>query len=350
MDLLLSAFIRSTEEPESDRLLGELIVVHATPYIRRTLRQRLGLHVGQSGANPNNPQAEDLYQDAVTKVVQWLNDLKIKPEQKTVRNFGQYVSRIASNVCNDYLREKAPARYRLKNNLRDLFENRSEFSLWKDSSNSVVCGFRMWSAKQHSDRRKRTDSLEENIETIRAMNFPETEVNGVPLPEIVAAILNWIGGPIELDRLVNAAAQLLNLKEQTEESLDDDRGYWDQRLVDSAINTDSLLEQRESFQTLWKGIKQLPKRQRQAVCLSFQCEDGTDLVSLLLDTDLLTFDKIAAALAVHPVELLAIWKQMPMDNATVAAYVGATREQVNKWRFRVFKKLAKNFTALATKK
>src|SRR6185369_16560947 len=97
----------------------------------------------------------------------------------------------------------------------------------------------MWSANQHSDRRKRTESLEENIETIRAMNFAETEVSRVPLPEIVAAILNWIGGPIEFDRLVNAAAQLLNLKEQTEESLDDDRGYWDQRLVDSTIKSDA---------------------------------------------------------------------------------------------------------------
>src|SRR5262249_8381005 len=155
---------------------------------------------------------------------------------------------------------------------------------------------------------------------------PERDIGRVPLPDLVAAVFNWTGTPIEFDRLVHVVAQILNLKEQTEESLEIDNDYWNQRLIDSTVAIDSQVELRESLQMLWENIKELPSKQRQALSLSFGCEDGTDLVSLLLDAEAVAFNQIAEDLGIQPAELLSIWKRMPVDNAAVAAQIGATRE------------------------
>src|SRR5205807_7367158 len=77
--------------------------------------------------------AEDLYQEIMTKTVQVLRDLSTstsssKPE---IDNFKQYVGRIATNVCINFIRAKSPARWRLKNNLRDVQNRQPEFALWK---------------------------------------------------------------------------------------------------------------------------------------------------------------------------------------------------------------------------
>jgi DNA-directed RNA polymerase specialized sigma24 family protein len=84
----------------------------ATVAVRLALRRRLGFYVSATGANPRNHEAEDLYQEAMSKIVQMLHDLQIVTPKTDIANFDQYVARVASNVCIDYLRTKSPARTR----------------------------------------------------------------------------------------------------------------------------------------------------------------------------------------------------------------------------------------------
>ena len=69
MDSILLAWLQSTDEAERERLLAELILVHATPLIKHMLWLKLGFHLGKDGENSNNPDAEDLYHDVVAKLV-----------------------------------------------------------------------------------------------------------------------------------------------------------------------------------------------------------------------------------------------------------------------------------------
>ena len=130
MDHVLLPYLQATEESDREQRLEELLLFHAAPEIRFTLRQRLGFHVSQQGVNPHNQDAEDLYQEIITKTVEILRDLSASA-QPEIENFKQYVGRIATNVCINFIRGKSPARWRLKNNLRDVLNRQPEFALWK---------------------------------------------------------------------------------------------------------------------------------------------------------------------------------------------------------------------------
>ncbi len=76
MDQLLLPYLQATEESERQRHLDELLLVHAAPVVRQALRRRLGFYVNQLGINPHNQNAEDLYQEIMTKILQTLHDLE----------------------------------------------------------------------------------------------------------------------------------------------------------------------------------------------------------------------------------------------------------------------------------
>src|SRR5260370_27490010 len=107
MDHVLLPYLQATEESDREQRLEELVLFRAIPEIRFTLRQRLGFHVSQQGVNPHNQDAEDLYQEIITKTVQILRDLSStdsSASQSEIKNFKQYVGRIATNDCINFIR------------------------------------------------------------------------------------------------------------------------------------------------------------------------------------------------------------------------------------------------------
>ncbi len=82
MDALLLPYLGATDESERQQHLDELLLLHAAPIVRVTLRHRLGLSVSHTGTNPYNQRAQDLYQDIMLRIVQALNDLKSSPENR----------------------------------------------------------------------------------------------------------------------------------------------------------------------------------------------------------------------------------------------------------------------------
>src|SRR5438045_8072518 len=118
MDQLLLSYVQTTTESERQERLDELLIVYASPVVRRTLRQKLGFHVNQLGVNPYNPDAEDLYHEIITKIIELLTALPASQTQ--IEDFEKYVGRIAINACFDYVRSRSPARTRLKYSLREI--------------------------------------------------------------------------------------------------------------------------------------------------------------------------------------------------------------------------------------
>ena len=345
MDLLLLSYLHSPLKAERDRTLSELVLVRAAPVVRHTLRQRLNFYVDHTGANPDNPEAEDLYQDIIAKLIERLHEAKADPERQEIRDIRQYVTRVAVNACNDYLRGKSPARSRLKDNLRDLLDRHPDFLLWRGGAGETLCGFRVWEGRNitHASSEK-IKQLENMPEAFIRDKFPRESVQQVSLTRLVAEVFDWVGGPIDIERLVGAIVRLHGVRDHNIESLDDEKFDWQERLVDSTVRCDTRVEAREMLARLWEEIRRLPEKQRDTICLSFEDSTGEDLFSLLLDAEVGTLPQIASELGLSLERLTTLWRDMPMDSARIAAELGASRQQVNKWRFRALKGLEKQMS------
>ena len=350
MDSILLAWLQSTDEAERERLLDELILVHATPLIKHMIWLKLGFHLGKVGENSNNPDAEDLYHDVVAKLVQRLNALRAEPEKNEIRNYRQFIIRMAANACHDYLRAKSPARARLKNSLHDLLDRHRDFRLWRGKADQLLCGFAGWETVSESlQQAERRDQLAEHPEVFRADRFVGEDLQRVPRTKLVAEIFKWVGAPIELETLVDLVAALLEVRDRPYEALDEEDSDVRLRLVDPSIRCDAVLEGRDELRLFWEEVRKLSPKLREVVCLSFTDENGEDLISLLLDAGVLTLPEIATDLGMELNRVKALWGRTPMDTETLAAHLGATRRQVSRWRHRAWQLLAGSLADVKTK-
>jgi DNA-directed RNA polymerase specialized sigma24 family protein len=340
MDQLLLAFVSATEESERKQRFDELLIVFATPVVRQALRQKLGFHVNQFGVNPYNPDAEDLYHETIAKIVELLTTLHIRPTTH-IENFEQYVGRIATNACLDYLRAKSPARTRLKYSLRELFNRRPEFDLWKSDDRFFV-GLATWREKREPIRSLRLAEIEAQLPIFRTTGFGREDIRHVPLARVVAGLLNWANEAIELDELVNLTAILLEIKDRPAESLDDEaRTYLKARVTDTTLMSDPRLDFAKLVDSLWQATALLPSKQRDTFCLGFEDEHGEDFFTLLFETDIAAPSQIALRLGRSLEDLMRLWSVMPMDVAAIAVELNGTRAQVWKWRFDALRHLEK---------
>lgn len=340
MDDLLLPYLSADNESDRQQSLEALLLVHAAPRVRKILRRRLGLFVTAQGVNEQNIEAEDLYQETMTKIAQALHDLSASSGQAEINDFSKYVNRVTVNVCIDFLRSKSPERTRLKDSLRDLFKRHEELVAWA-YQREMLCGFVTWrntgktffSEKQPADLGGRMDSF-------RAARFPHEDIKNAPITQVIAELFDWIGGPIEIDALVAMMAVLLGLQEQRIESLDNEsRTSQEAHFVASAVRTDSDARTKELLALLWDSVRRLPAAQRDAFCLSFEDLDGQDLFTLLLSNGVITVNGLARDLNRSVEEIIILSEKVPMDTATVAKELKTTRSNVWKLRFRAIRKL-----------
>jgi DNA-directed RNA polymerase specialized sigma24 family protein len=72
MDNVLVPYLAADNDRERQEHLDELVTLRAAPLIRQVLRRRLGFYVSARGINESNQDAEDLFQEAMTRVHQRL--------------------------------------------------------------------------------------------------------------------------------------------------------------------------------------------------------------------------------------------------------------------------------------
>src|SRR5439155_14060203 len=90
-----------------------------------------GFSIDLKGTNPYNPDAQDLNQETMIRIVQALDDLRRSSENEGIDDIRKYVAGVAGNVCRDYLRARSPARRRLKDNIRLVLTRHPDFALWQ---------------------------------------------------------------------------------------------------------------------------------------------------------------------------------------------------------------------------
>src|SRR4051812_31415810 len=127
-DALLTPFVWVADEAEAQRLLAELIIEHAAPLIKATIKRKLYPYV--DGARTQ--EVEDVHSAAVLQLLARLRACRQAPERMPVTDFRGCVIGIAQHACYDHLRRKFPQRHSLKSRLRYLFSHQTGLALWED--------------------------------------------------------------------------------------------------------------------------------------------------------------------------------------------------------------------------
>lgn len=339
MDNVLAPYLTAADDRERQQQLDELVTLRASPLVRAVLRRRLGFYVSAQGINKNNQEAEDLYQEAITRVVLVLNELQSSAGTE-IENFELYVSRIAANTCAEFLRAKSPARTRLKYSLRDLLKRHKDLASWEHDG-EILCGLAEWrNTGRGPFSAQPLQDLETKLESFKALHFAEKDIQVAPLSQIVAELFDWIFEPVEIDVLVRMIAYLLDLKDQQIESFDDQSSATpDAYFAANPQAGESHLEANELLARLWRAVLLLPAKQRDAFAFGFEDHAGQDLFTILLAAEIANWDELAKGMDRSVNEVVRLRLRMPMDTASAARELGATRENVYKWRFRAIRRL-----------
>jgi hypothetical protein len=282
-----------------------------------------------------------------------LRDLKTKPDDNTIGNFRSYVAVITYHCCYEYLRQKYPERWRLKNRLRYLLTHQQGLNLWETEDKGWLCGFAGWQnpsiAKSDSGRLQR---LLGDPQEFRQDALSSQDAQHMKPAELLQAIFEWVGCPIELDKLTNIVAALWGIKDQTPPSGIDEESTNDlqEGLPDLRVNVATEVEQRMYLERLWAEICQLPLRQRTTLLLNLRDNQGRDVIALFPMTGIASIRQIAEALAMPAQQFAKLWNNLPLEDTTIAQNLGITRQQVINLRKSARERLARRMRALDTER
>lgn len=297
-DPRLGALLRAnaaSAEAEIERIMVELAQPVIQGILARSKRPRGTLSF---------EDAEDVGGIVNVRLVAKLRAVRESADE-AVRDLDGYVATLTYNALNDHLRRSFPARTRLKNRLRYALRNDPRLSLW-NVDGVLVAGLAAWDES-------RVFASAVSVETTRAM------LDGTRAGHALVAILERIGGPVDLDALVTFTAELWQVTDAVSARLEP--------VMPSATEL-AVIEAREALRTLWREIMLLRPMQRKALLLNLRSSDGLEVTSLLVLTGVAPFDDLARALEMAPYALAAIWNELPLDDLSVAAILGVSRQQV----------------------
>ena len=310
IDPLLEPLLSQTGGATADDVLLRLIHDHAEPVIKGVIRYKLRL---SSSSATEQAEADDIRQEALVQLLAQLREFREIPDQHPISDLRGIAAIIAHRTCYRWMRQQFPERHALKNRLHYLLTRQRGLALWQDETGKLVAGFAAW--------------REERRATIRQLPSDLGTSNQKKLPDLVAAILNRFGGPIEFDELVSMVATSLGIRDQPVESLDDEENT---ALLLPPDERDPAwqIEKRIFLQRLWEELQQLPVNQRAALLLNLQDAGGSGCITLFPMTGIATIRQIAAALKISVENFAAIWNDLPLEDARIAELLGVTRQQV----------------------
>lgn len=306
---------------------AELIATVVTDVVTPTVQRTLSRSHATAGA------VDDVVADVRLRLVERIQAWRAGTADP-VDNLAGYATTVAAHACYGLLRQQFPNRTRLRNRLRYLVTHHPAMALVEDAPGLWRCHLRK--ARPAAI----TGSTQRFIETPRefaeGLGLSET----TPTPALIEGLLAGCDGPVEFDRLVDAVATLLGVRDR-ELAIEEDS-------ADPAPMTPVVLEQRATLQSVWAEVIELPLRQRAALLLNMRDPDGGGVLDLLPGTGVVSMADIAAALEMSPEELAGLWGRLPLDDLTIAARLGITRQQVinlrKSGRARLARRLAGNIS------
>ena len=317
-DPLLAAFLQASSDDEAEGALARLLDGSVERVVHESVRRSM------AGSPRSLGQVDDVMSDVRVRLIRKLWALR-RGDGEPIDNFHAYVATTATRTCYAHLRQRYPARTRLRNRVRYAVSHQPSTELRVNDAGGT------W----HCLSKKTIREAPSIGSTIGFLDNPRAFIGrhhlnaAAPLPALVAALLERFDTPIELDRLVDALIIVLGIVEAEVPSPSGDAGDAAQeRVADPARDISSTLEERETLRRLWDEIVALPANQRTALLLNLRDPEGGAMLHVLPATEVVTLSELAEALSMDQPTLAALWDGLPLDDLAIAERLGLSRQQV----------------------
>jgi len=294
IDPLLEPLLELHDRAARDKVLASLLTQHADPVIRRGLRHRFG--------PAQSPEIEDIRSSVIVRLLNRLERVD-DPEADHIESFVDYVAMVTYNTIDDYARRRNPQRTLLANRVRYVLTHDSRFALWR-RDRDLVCGFAEWDGQR-----------------AQTQTFDTHDVDERSLADSLDRAFRRAAVPADFHDVVQALAAATGLNETTTPVMDVD-------LIDATPSAYEQLASREAADALWVEIQQLPVRQRVALLLGARDSSGQSAVAMFPAAGVATIEQIAAVLEIAHDELASFWPDLPLDDNSIAARLGGSRQQI----------------------
>jgi hypothetical protein len=210
-------------------------------------------------------------------------------------------------------------------------------AIWTDRRDLTVAGFAAWRDRAHTPSEKLRQLLDDE-KFLALVSRPVAEWRGAKLNDLLAAIFDYVGGPVAFDDLVGVMAALLHVKDEPPTSTQEETGGVE---VASGEDVSWRVEKRIFLERLWQEVCELPRPQRAALLLNLREADGRGCLALFPVTGVATLRQIADALELPAERFAELWPRLPLDDAAIAGLLELTRQQVINLRKSARERLAR---------
>ena len=319
---MLGPWLSAPDGPQADRALARLLAEEAAPVFESIMRRKFS-------APHQSPDAEDIISETRLQIVGRLQRLRAASpcdKYQPLSNFRAYVATVTYTAWAGHLRRRHPApRDALQPGALPPGRPHGRARVRALAGGGRRVAGRVLSAWQDEGRLAQPTPRERwllvDATAAAAEAFGGADRVPTDLPALIARLLSWLGGPLELSELVRALAELLGVSPTPERSVEDiDEGELAE--PHAAPCPAENLRWKEYLGWLWRETCALPLRQRTAFLLHG---------SVLREMELLGLGSVraaAAALELAPERMAELWNLLPLDDLRIAALLGGSRQQV----------------------
>lgn len=321
IDTLLEPLLLSTRPEHADEIISRLITDHAEPVIRRVIRYKLHLSADHPAQRDD---VDDIYQETVFQLLSEFRQLRNEPDAHSIADVRGLTAVIAHRTCSRWMRHQFPERNAFKNRIYYLLTRQRGFAVWRDNNEKLIAGFDASKGQKHTATADQLSKLaEEGTLLAQIGSSSQSEA----LADALATIFDR-AGPVEFDRLTSFLAELLQIRDQPLDSVDQNEVTIWSAVSAREPGTDWQVEKRIFLQRLWEELQQLPLNQRAALLLNLKDEEGRGCIALFSVTGIASLRQLAAVLEIGPHKFAELWNELPIDDARIAEMLGLKRQQV----------------------
>lgn len=341
--------------------------------VHAILRRKSGMSLRPDDMRADNVDTLELCQDVLVRLWERFS----ADEGLAWNDMQAYAATVAHNAWSDHLRRKYPRRASLKSRLRHFLGHQPRYALWTDARGETLGGLRGWAAGTVAADPARLQALEGERPVLppgsRPARPPE-QCSAEDWDRLLRALFYRAGGPMTLDALVGLVARLLDLREDTVESLDLRIESEGQRSMADAGSADpeqqALL--RDLLRQVWEAVQALKPAYRQAYLLNLpgpgklrsdievfvmhgiaSTEEirislglSPQQLDLALAASPLTVPQRRQAMRASEADRFALlWAQLPLSDALIGDMTGLAQQQVINRRMLALRELARRIGA-----
>lgn len=259
--------------------------------------------------------AEDIAGDACLRLLQLVR----APSGATVANLDAYIRRIVDNLCTEHIRQEKPEWTRLKAAIVETLRGRrgvTGLALWRAESGAVG-GYEAWCGRDVEWTARYTE-CQHDLRGLRRHIQKAAGHDDPRLPDLLAAILDWVATPVPVNVLTYLVFEVRGLEERQRERMEDA-----ERIVPDHGGTEQCVLRRLLVRDIAPAFLRLPARECAAFLLHLEPEVAERLLTAARAAGA---DSPAACLAerigITEADLETALDEIPWSDLRIAALLG----------------------------